>query len=175
MFSKAKPKGEAERSPVSAGAAAAPKTTSTVPSIISPDLAITGDLNSHGDVQIDGHVKGDVTADTLTIGEHGTVHGSIKADKVRVCGKVFGQIEGAAVTLAASARVEGDVLHERLEIEPGAHLEGHCRRTNRTATIPKGGAGKSERTAQEPEAEAQPVKANGVVSGSTGAEAKSAH
>lgn len=174
MFSKAKPKGEAERSPMSAGAAAAPK-TSTVPSIISPDLTITGDLNSHGDVQIDGHVEGDVTADTLTIGEHGSVRGSIKADKVRVCGKVLGQIEGTAVTLAASARVEGDVLHERLEIEPGAHLEGHCRRTNRTAAVPKGGAGKGERTAREPEPEAQPVKTNGVASGSAGAEAKAAH
>lgn len=174
MFSKAKPKGEAERSPASAGAAAVPK-TSGVPSIISPDLAITGDLNSHGDVQIDGHVEGDVAADTLTIGEHGTVRGSIKADKVRVCGKVLGQIEGTAVTLAASARVEGDVLHERLEIEPGAHLEGHCRRTNRAASVPKGSAGKGERAAKEPEVEAQPVRANGAASGSTDAEAKSAH
>lgn len=99
-----------------------------VPSIISPDLTITGDLTSAGDIQVDGTVKGDVTADTLTIGEQGRVEGKVRGERVRVCGTVEGEIEGGTVTLAASARVLGDIVHDSLAIEPGAHLEGHCRR-----------------------------------------------
>ncbi|WP_051432018.1 bactofilin family protein [Rhodovibrio salinarum] len=95
---------------------------------MSKDLAITGDLVSAGDIQIDGQVKGDVAADTLTIGEQGQVEGKVRGERVRVCGTVEGEIEGGTVTLAASARVQGDVVHDSLAIEPGARLEGHCRR-----------------------------------------------
>lgn len=127
MFSKPKPKEESVRQEASQPAAA-PQKANAVPSIVSPDLTITGNLDSKGDVQIDGHVDGDVHAESLTIGEHGSVHGAVKADKIRVCGKVIGEISAGAVTLAGTARVEGDVVHDRLAIEPGAHLEGHCRR-----------------------------------------------
>ncbi len=115
-----------------------------VPSIVSPDLTITGDLNSSGDIQVDGTVKGDVTADTLTIGEQGQVEGKVRGERVRVCGTVEGEIEGGTVTLAASARVLGDVVHDSLAIEPGAHLEGHCRRRGAS----KSGQGAARETGQ---------------------------
>ncbi|MBK1667177.1 hypothetical protein CKO28_03850 [Rhodovibrio sodomensis] len=122
---------------VPAQAPASPRQTNAsgggVPSIISPDLTITGDLNSSGDIQVDGTVKGDVTADTLTIGEHGQIKGKIRGERVRVCGTVEGEIEGGTVTLAASARMLGDIVHDSLAIEPGAHLEGHCRRRGASA------------------------------------------
>src|SRR3546814_6313312 len=40
-----------------------------VPSIISADLRITGNLKSDGDIQVDGHVEGDIDSATLTVGE----------------------------------------------------------------------------------------------------------
>ena len=126
-----------------------------VPSIVSPDLTITGDLNSSGDIQVDGTVKGDVTADTLTIGEQGQVEGKVRGERVRVCGTVEGEIEGGTVTLAASARVLGDVVHDSLAIEPGAHLEGHCRRRGAS----KSGQGAARETGQaKPDNSSQAVK-----------------
>lgn len=101
---------------------------SGVPSIVSPDLKVTGNLMSRGDIQVDGHVEGDVEAANLTIGESGAVHGKVSAKTVRLCGSVHGEIHGGTVTLAASARMMGDIVHESLAIEAGAHLEGHCRR-----------------------------------------------
>ncbi len=37
-------------------------------------------------------------------------------------------MKGANVTLAKTAKVTGDILHQTLAIEPGAFLEGHCKR-----------------------------------------------
>ncbi|AUG53009.1 bactofilin family protein [Thalassospira marina] len=97
-------------------------------SVISSDLRISGDLVSESDVQVDGFVDGDIRTRNLTIGQHGEVRGEIIADRVRVCGKVTGQIRAKDVSLADTAKMIGDILHETLAIEPGAHLEGHCRR-----------------------------------------------
>ena len=65
---------------------------------------------------------------TVTIGEAAHVTGSISGDTVRVCGSVNGQIRGQTVTLDKTAKVNGDIHHQSLAIEPGAFLEGHCRR-----------------------------------------------
>ncbi len=101
---------------------------SSGPSIISADLKIVGDLTSAGDLQIDGNVEGDIQSRTVTVGEGAQVTGSISGETVRVCGSVNGQIKGQTVTLDKSAKVNGDILHQSLAIEPGAFIEGHCRR-----------------------------------------------
>ncbi len=97
------------------------------PSIISADLTIVGDVSSEGEVQIDSSIDGDIRTKTLLIGESATVKGEIVGDTVRVYGRFTGQIKARAVTLAKSARVVGNILHEKLSIENGAFLDGHCK------------------------------------------------
>ncbi len=99
-----------------------------MPSIISADLKVIGDLHCAGDIQIEGTVEGDIKSQTVTVGEGARVSGSIYGQTVRVSGNVKGQIEAQAVTLAKTAEVAGDVVHETLSIEAGAQLEGMCRR-----------------------------------------------
>ncbi len=108
--------------------AAAKAKPSGVPSIISSDLTVKGDLVSNGDIQIDGTVDGDIKSGTITVGETAVVNGEIKAEQVRVCGAVNGQIESTTVVLTKTAKVNGDIVHQNLTIEAGAFLEGHCRR-----------------------------------------------
>ena len=98
------------------------------PSIISGDLKVVGDLNSEGEIQVDGSVDGDIRSKDLLIGETATVKGEIVADAIRVFGSVNGQIKARSVTLAKSAHVVGDIHHTNLSIEEGAFLEGHCKR-----------------------------------------------
>ncbi len=95
-----------------------------VPSIISPDLEIVGDLKSDGDIQIDGTVKGDIKGHTLTVGEQGKVDGSTVAETVRIFGTVSGRVQAKTVRLAESAKVTADITHESLAIEAGAYFEG---------------------------------------------------
>ena len=98
------------------------------PSLLSPDLTITGNLHSQGEIQIDGTVEGDIHSDVLIVGETANVIGDITADSVRVHGRITGQIKANSVSLAKTAHVLGDILHGGLAIEQGAFLEGHCRR-----------------------------------------------
>jgi cytoskeletal protein CcmA (bactofilin family) len=99
-----------------------------VPSIISGEMTLKGDLVSTGEVHVDGVIRGDVTVKGLTVGENAQVHGHISADWVRICGSVTGRIQAPEVTLTRTARVIGDIDHLTLTIEAGAFLEGHCQR-----------------------------------------------
>jgi cytoskeletal protein CcmA (bactofilin family) len=108
---------------------------SSVPSIISADLRINGDLICSGDVQVDGWVEGDIQSRNIVIGEGATVQGGLQAETVRVCGVVNGQIKADSVVLEKTARVTGDVLHKSLAMEQGASLEGTCKRLDSSATL----------------------------------------
>lgn len=99
-----------------------------IPSIISADLTITGNMLSEGEIQIDGTINGDINTATLLVGETAVINGDINATRVRVHGHVNGQIKARSVTLVQTAHVTGDVVHEDLAIEKGAILEGHCKR-----------------------------------------------
>ena len=129
MFSKANKQGQSTSVLDSGGK---PSTKASVPSIISPDLRINGDMVCSGDIQIDGWVEGDIQSRNVVVGEGATVHGAIQAENVRICGIVNGQIRADNVTLEKSARVTGDILHKSLSIEQGTFLEGMCKRIDST-------------------------------------------
>ena len=124
MFSKANKQGQSAT--VLDGSK--PATKASVPSIISPDLRINGDMVCSGDIQIDGWVEGDIQSRNVTVGEGATVHGAVQAENVRICGIINGQIRADNVVLEKTARVTGDILHKSLSIEQGAFLEGMCKR-----------------------------------------------
>lgn len=99
------------------------------PSIISADLRITGDVVGSGDIQVDGVVEGDIHSRSITVGEGAEVRGSLSADTVRVYGVVSGgTIKATTVTVAKTARVLSDIMHQTLSIEAGAYLEGDIKR-----------------------------------------------
>ena len=98
------------------------------PSTLSSDLTIIGNVQTTGDIQIEGRVEGDIRAHLLTVGESATVKGEITADDVIVNGRVIGRLRGLKVRLTSTARVEGDVIHKTIAIESGAHFEGSVQR-----------------------------------------------
>ena len=99
-----------------------------VPSNISADLHISGNMKTDGDVQIDGVVDGDVESVLLTIGDSAVVNGCVVGEIIRVAGTVNGEITGRVVELTRTARVAGDINHHSLAIEAGAFVQGLCRR-----------------------------------------------
>lgn len=99
-----------------------------MPTIIGADFRVKGDIACEGDIQLEGTVEGNVKSVRLTVGETGIINGDVNAEDVRVHGKVVGTIRAKTVELAGSAHVTGDILHERMSVENGAFLNGHCRR-----------------------------------------------
>lgn len=96
-------------------------------SIICNDMEIKGSISSEGALHIDGIVDGDVTAGDITIGPTGKVIGEVKAEAVKVKGEVLGSIRARRIELETGARVEGDILHASLSIQPNAIFEGQVK------------------------------------------------
>jgi cytoskeletal protein CcmA (bactofilin family) len=109
----------------------------SVPSIISSGLSIQGNLSSDGEIQIDGMVTGDISCKVLIIGSDGSVAGQVMAQNVRVHGMLTGTIKAKSVFLVSTAKMYGDIEHESLAIEPGAFMEGHCKRSVPNKNLPE--------------------------------------
>jgi len=92
--------------------------------LINSGLSVKGDLETDGELHIDGHIVGNVSCGHLVIGKEGAVLGDIKADEVVVCGKTEGVIRARRVMLQESARVVGDIFYERMSMEEGAQFIG---------------------------------------------------
>jgi cytoskeletal protein CcmA (bactofilin family) len=101
-----------------------------VPTIISADMVIRGNVSSGGEVQLDGELEGDIKAATLIVGEKASVKGEIICENVHVRGRVHGAIRAKQVALASTAHIDGDILHSSLSVESGAHFEGNCRHSD---------------------------------------------
>jgi len=121
MFSKSK---EEMKKPVSNSTPAPRSGVATTPSLIASDVQIDGNVRTGGELQLDGHITGDVSCGGLVMGETGAVKGTISADNVTIRGTVNGEIRARSVRLEKSAVVEGDVIHESLSVEAGAKLTG---------------------------------------------------
>lgn len=93
-------------------------------SLVAAGVRITGNLETQGDLHLDGAVEGDLRVGFLVIGEPGSVNGAIHADSVEVRGRVTGVICARRVKLWSTARVDGDISHTEIAIEAGAHFEG---------------------------------------------------
>ena len=111
------------------------------PSILGPGLRVVGKLESQGEIQIDGQIEGEVRCKSLAIGREGDVDGKIVADEITIGGRVKGNICARKVELLDTAKVEGDILHEFLVVQPGAVVNGKCQHSENPLGTEKKNAG----------------------------------
>ncbi len=122
-------------------------------SVIGPDLVITGNLMSKGEVQVDGTVQGDIHGSHVIVGQTANISGGIVAEEIVIRGHVTGSIRGKRVMLQATSQVDGDIYHNALSIEQGALFEGKSRRTTedpRTGAVVNAPAPVAKYLAAEP-------------------------
>ena len=104
------------------------ETDSNAINIIGVGTEITGDVNTNGDIRIDGVLSGNViTEGKLVVGETGKIKGEIRCKNSEVLGMIEGKIQvKELLTLKASARIYGDIVTKKLSIEPGSIFTGNC-------------------------------------------------
>ena len=113
-----------ERPATYASKSPSPAASKMVPSIIGEDLSITGNVNSKGEIQVDGEIQGDIHCGSLLLGDKSQVIGGVMAEDVVVRGRVVGSIRGLRVTLQAQSHVEGDIFHQSLRHRAGCVFRG---------------------------------------------------
>jgi cytoskeletal protein CcmA (bactofilin family) len=97
-------------------------------SIIGNGTKITGDINSNGDIRVDGSLTGEmITKGKVIIGETGKIKGEINCKNSDVEGSIEGKITVAQLlALKTKARINGDIITNKLAIEPGCQFTGNC-------------------------------------------------
>ena len=100
-------------------------------SVLGPDITISGQqlvLKTKGSLLIAGQIQGDVHGESVTVGESGSVTGTITARTITVQGETRGALKGSQVILHATSRVDGDIVKQTLSIAEGAQFDGSVRR-----------------------------------------------
>jgi cytoskeletal protein CcmA (bactofilin family) len=97
-------------------------------SIIAAGMQIHGDVESEGDIRIDGKVHGNIFCKSkVVIISSGTVEGDIEAVNVDIHGTVNGNITAhELLSLKAKSNITGNLTTEKLQIEPNATFNGLC-------------------------------------------------
>ncbi|HOW30865.1 MAG TPA: polymer-forming cytoskeletal protein [Bacteroidales bacterium] len=90
---------------------------------------ITGDIKSQGDIRIDGSLNGTIQCTgKVVIGSTGRVEGELICQNADISGEVKARIKvSELLSLKATALVSGDIITNKLAIEPGAVFTGACK------------------------------------------------
>lgn len=96
------------------------------PTILGADAVFKGQLQFKKGVRLLGKFDGEITSGgELLISEGANLTGDVKASTIRVEGKVKGNLDAETkVHLSGTARLEGDLQTQRLEVSEGAVLIG---------------------------------------------------
>jgi len=96
--------------------------------LIGNGTKIVGDIQSTGDVRIDGLLTGNiVTTGKFVLGPNGIVDGNVTSGNADISGEIKGKVVVTEMlSLKASAKVSGDIVTGKLAIEPGAIFTGTC-------------------------------------------------
>ena len=95
-----------------------------VPCIIGSHVTIKGNINTTGEIIIDGNIEGNIEADAIVVGKSSIIIGDITVNKITIFGKVEGTIKANCVKLKETAFVNGDVFNKEITIENGAFISG---------------------------------------------------
>ena len=101
-----------------------------IDTLIGKSARVSGDVDFHGGLHLDGRVTGNVRSDdspdsTLSVSETGSVEGTVQVPNVTLAGTVRGDIHARErVVLGATARVEGNVYYGIIEMTLGAQIIG---------------------------------------------------
>ena len=101
---------------------------SSAVNLIGSGTTIQGDITSNGDVRIDGTLKGTLTSKgKVVVGTTGIVEGQVNCQNADISGTIKAKVVvSELLTLKPSARLTGDIITNKLAIEPGAVFSGSC-------------------------------------------------
>jgi len=96
--------------------------------VVGPSVKIQGDLNSEGNIKIEGQVAGKVkTSQSVYVIGGAKIAADVLAGNAVIGGEIQGnlKIEGHLI-LQSTAKIAGDISCAILRVEDGAYFSGKC-------------------------------------------------
>lgn len=102
---------------------------STAINLLGAGTTINGDINSNGDIRINGVLTGNLsTKGRVIIGETGKIKGEINCKSAEILGQIEGKFfSSESLSLKSSSTINGEITIGRISIEPGCKFNGICK------------------------------------------------
>jgi cytoskeletal protein CcmA (bactofilin family) len=96
--------------------------------VVGPSVKIQGDLNSEGNVKIEGQVTGKIkTSQSVFVIPGAKISADILAGNATIGGDIQGNLKIAGhLVLQSTAKILGDIACTVLRVEDGAQFSGKC-------------------------------------------------
>jgi cytoskeletal protein CcmA (bactofilin family) len=96
--------------------------------LVGDGTEIKGNINSEGDIRIDGKVIGNIiTKSKMVLGASGSVDGDVSANSADISGSIKGNLTIADILfLKASGRIDGNISTAKMVLESGGEFNGSC-------------------------------------------------
>jgi len=106
---------------------------------IAQDTKIKGNIESDGDIRIDGILIGDLDCKgRVVVGPDSRIDGTIRCTSAEIMGYVKGEISVKdLLSLKGTASITGNLTMGKLSVEPGARFVGHCKMINEEKQVPE--------------------------------------
>ena len=103
--------------------------SSTSSSIIGKGTSVEGNIDTNGNISVEGEVKGNVVSKSkVALGPSSYVEGKVLANNAIIAGEIQGSVEiSELLTLKPTAVIHGDIMTNKLIVEAGATFNGSCR------------------------------------------------
>ena len=100
--------------------------------LVGAGTVIKGDVKSNGDIRIDGTLIGSVSSKgKIVVGATGNIEGEIICQNADFSGIIKATVTvSELLSMKATAKLNGDVITNKLAIEPGALFSGSCSMNN---------------------------------------------
>lgn len=97
-----------------------------VETVIGPSVMVKGNLNSNGNIVIEGILNGGVkTSGEVFVGDKAQITADVEAKNARIGGEIKGNIKiDGFLQLSSTAKIFGDVECSSLAVEQGAIING---------------------------------------------------
>ena len=96
--------------------------------VVGPSVKIQGDLNSEGNIKIEGQVAGKIkTTQSLLVNPGAKIAADVFAGNAIIGGEVQGNLKiSGHLILQSTAKIIGDIACAILRVEDGAQFSGKC-------------------------------------------------
>jgi cytoskeletal protein CcmA (bactofilin family) len=133
--------------PSTATRAAPPATTVVHPAepkadepamLIAADSELEGRLRSRGTVRIEGVLRGELHAASVTLAPGGLIEGLVTVDHAQLDGTLRGTVVARDIEISRTAMVDAELVYEEIGIARGARVHGlHRRREPEPLPVPR--------------------------------------
>ena len=106
-------------------------------SIITEGIDFVGEINTEGDIHLDGNMRGTIKAHEVVIGPNGNFDGEIVSEVLKISGLIKGKFTIRNLFVNKDGLLQGKAKYEVIVVESGGKIQGELGLQKQSKTTSK--------------------------------------